>query len=145
VHLVLIDLIPALLSWEGRDRSSAPDIAPGAEHALEHLYENFHLIGVADAGISSRALGDVLQQEGLSGYFDTVVTSAAHGPALSPRTLRRMIATVGRKQSAAVVTARKSLADSLRSNRLPTVLTSHDEFERVPDALFELAGGRVNP
>jgi hypothetical protein len=145
MHLVVVDLIPALLSWEGRDRSEEPEVAPEAAHALGHLFDAFQMIGVADAATTSVFLRRHLEQQELGGYFDTVVTSAEHGPVLTARAIRRIIRTAAPKERGVTVTARDSLAVDLRRSRMAVVLTQHAEFENVVDAVFDIAYGRVTP
>lgn len=144
MHLVLIDLIPALLRWEGRDRSEEPELAPGAAHALGHLFDRFQMIGVADSGIPAPVLRVYLEQAEVSSYFDHLLTSAAFGPTLNARVVRK----IGRRaagERGIVVTARTMLAEELRRAGEPVVVTTHADFESVPDAVFDLADGRVTP
>jgi hypothetical protein len=145
VHLVIVDVIPALLSWEGRDISGEPDLAPGAAHALGHLFDAFQMIGVADAATTSAFLRRHLDQQEVAGYFDVVVTSAEHGPVLAARAIRRIIRTAAPKERGVVVTARPRLAEEVRRARMAVVLTEHADFETVPDAVFDIADGRVTP
>lgn len=145
MHLVLIDLIPALLSWEGRDRSGDPDVAPGAVHALGHLYDRFQMIGIADAGITTATLRTHLEREGLFVYFDAVTTTAAHGPDVGTRTVRRLAGAAAPGERPIVVTGRTAVAEAMRRGRIAVVVTRHEDFEGVPDAVFEIADGRVNP
>jgi hypothetical protein len=145
VHLVVVDLVPALLSWEGRDVSAEPDVAPEAAHALGHLYDAFEMIGVADAGTSSAALRRHLETADLAGYFDVVVTSAEHGPVLTARAIRRIVRTAAPKERGIVVTARPGLATDLRRARIAVALTTHEEFESVIDIVFDIADGRAQP
>ena len=145
MHLVVVDLIPALLSWEGRDRSEEPDVAPDAAHALGHLFDAFQMIGVADAATTSATLRQHLEQQDLAGYFDVIVTSAEHGPVLTARAIRRIIRTAAPRERGVTVTARPSLAADLRRSRMAVVLTEHAEFEDVVDAVFDIAYGRVTP
>jgi hypothetical protein len=145
VHLVVVDLVPALLSWEGRDLSGEPDVAPEAAHALGHLFDAFEMIGVADARTTSAFLRRHLEAADLAGYFDVVVTSAEHGPVLTARALRRIIRTAAPKEKGIVVTARPGLAAELRRARTAVALTTHEEFESVIDAVFDIADGRAQP
>lgn len=145
MHLVVVDLIPALLSWEGRDRSEEPDAAPGAAHALGHLFDAFQMIGVADAAITSAQLRRHLEHDDLARYFDVVVTSAEHGPVLSARAIRRIVRTAAPRERGVTVTARPGLAAELRRARMPVVLTEHTRFEEVVDAVYDIAYGRVMP
>lgn len=145
MHLVVVDLIPALLSWEGRDRSGDPDAAPGAAHALGHLFDHFQMIGVADAGQTAASLRNHLEREGLGQFFDAVVTTSAHGPRVSGRTVRRIAGAAAKGEKPIVVTARPAVADELGRARIAVVLTAHADFESVTDAVFDIADGRVNP
>jgi len=145
VHLVVVDLIPALLSWEGRDRSEEPSVAPDAAHCLGHLFDAFQMIAVADAATTSAFLRRHLDQQELAGYFDMVVTSAEHGPVLTARAIRRVIRTAAPRERGVVVTARPALAADLRRSRMAVVLTRHEDFETVVDAVFDIAYGRVTP
>ena len=45
---VLIDLVPALLKWEGRDSLAVPDAADGALELVDDLYDDFRLAAVTD-------------------------------------------------------------------------------------------------
>ncbi len=145
MHLVVIDLIPALLSWEGRDLSGEPDVAPEAAHALGHLYDAFEMIGVADAGTTSSFLRRHLEAAELAAFFDVVATSAEHGPILTARALRRIVRTAAPKEKGIVVTARPALAADLRRSRMAVALTTHEEFESVIDVVFDIADGGARP
>jgi hypothetical protein len=146
VHLVVIDLIPALLSWEGRDRSAEPSVAVDAIGALEHLSLHFGIAGVADAGHTSEALRVHLEREHLAVYFESVGTSAEFGPTVSPRVVRRMARGMRLGlRDLVLVTARPAIATGMKSARVRTVLTSHDEFGAVDEAVEALLGGRVSP
>jgi len=146
VRLVVIDLIPALLSWEGRDRSSDPDLPPDAAHALEHVYSRFRIAGIADAHHSSSELRAHLEREDLALFFDSIATSAEFGPVVSPRVVRRVASALGGPDDRiAFVTAREHLADAFGAGRIPVVLTTQQDFAGIPEAVSELLDGRVNP
>ena len=145
MNLVVVDLIPALLSWEGRALSEEPDVAPEAAHALGHLYDAFEMIAVADAATTSSFLRRHLETAELGGYFDTVVTSAEHGPVLTARAIRRIVRVAAPKERGIVVTARPGLAADLRRSRMAVVLTTHEDFESVIDEVFDIADGRARP
>lgn len=145
MHLVVLDLIPALLSWEGRDLSEEPDVAPEAAHALGHLFDAFEMIGAADARITSAFLRRHLEAADLAGYFDIVVTSAEHGPVLTARAIRRIIRTAAPKEKGIVITARPGLAADLRASRTAVAFTTHEDFESVIDDVFDIAEGRAQP
>jgi FMN phosphatase YigB (HAD superfamily) len=146
VRLVVIDLIPALLSWEGRDRSSDPDVPPDAAHALEHVYGRYRIAGIADADETTADLRARLEQADLAVWFDGVTTSAEFGPEVSPRVVRRVVhAMKGPDDRTVLVTAREHLVTAFGAARIPVVLTSQKDFAGVPAAVFDLLDGRVNP
>ncbi len=146
MRLVVIDLIPALLSWEGRDRSSDPDVPPDAAHALDHVYSRFRIAGIADAEETTADLRARLEQADLAHWFDGVTTSAEFGPAVSPRVVRRIVRAMGGPDDRTVlVTAREHLVKPFGAARIPVVLTSQSDFGGVPAAVSELLDGRVNP
>lgn len=145
MNLVVVDLIPALLSWQGRGLSGDPDVAPEAAHALGHLFDAFEMVGAADAVTTSSFLRRHLEAADLAGYFDTVVTSAEHGPRLTARAIRRIIRAAAPREKGIVVTARPGLAADLRSSRMAVVLTTHQDFESVIDEVFDIADGSARP
>lgn len=143
MRFVVIDVIPALLSWEGRDRSGEPSVAPEAEEAMAHLHAHHRLVAITDAGISRLELADALDQAGVGSFFDSITTTAGLGPALTPRVIRRLIHS--HDDAPIVVTARPGLAAALSRSRFGVVLTTQQEFGAVPDAVASLAAGRVSP
>jgi hypothetical protein len=143
VRFVVIDVIPALLSWEGRDRSDGPIVAPEADLAIPHLHAHHRLVALADAGISRLDLALALDTEGLARFFDSIATTAGLGPTLTPRIVRRMIHS--HDGGPIVVTGRPGLARSLSRSRFGVVLTTQEEFGAVPDAVASLVSGRVSP
>lgn len=146
MHLVLIDLIPALLSWEGRRPGDEPAVAGNALAAVDHLYSHFRLAGIADAGPTGTELRTLLDAEDLGIYFESVRTSAEFGPTVSARVVRRVVAGLGAEPGkVVVVTARPRLAEALGRERIRSVLTSHEDFESVPEAVESLITDRANP
>lgn len=146
MRLVVIDLIPALLSWEGRNRSSEPDLPQEAAHALEHLYARFRIAGIADARESSAVLRALLEREDLAVFFESIATSAEFGPVVSPRVVRRVLAALGGPdERTALVTAREHLVAPFGAARIPVILTTQEGFMGVPDAVAEVLDGRVSP
>jgi hypothetical protein len=146
VRLVVVDLIPALLSWEGRDRSSEPSMPPEVGDTIDHLYSHFRIAGIADAHESSAELRAHLQREDLAAYFESIATSAEFGPLVSPRVVRRVVASLGGPDDrTALVTAREHLLASFGAARIPVILTTQEDFAAVPDAVFDVLSGRVNP
>jgi len=144
VRLVVIDLIPALLSREGRDGSSF-EIAPDGPDAVAHLYSHYRLIGVADAGVSSMVIGRTLEDGGIARFFDSVGTSVGFGPAINPRVIRRIIRGSRSKDPVVFVTGREHLARAMSRSRVGVVLTNREEFGLVPEAVASLISGRVSP
>jgi hypothetical protein len=145
VTIVVIDLIPALLSWEGRDRSGPPELAPDAVEAVTHLYSHYRLVGVADAGIPLEHLRGQLEEQRLVELFDSLGTSAGFGPRVNARVVRRAT-TYGRTNSQVVlVTGREALATELRRSRTSVVLTSWASFGGTPEAVATVLAGRVSP
>ena len=55
MQLVIIDLVPALLSWEGRDSSGPPEAAAGALGVVGDLFTHFRLTAVADGSSLGRS------------------------------------------------------------------------------------------
>lgn len=148
MRLVVIDLIPALLSWEGRDRSGPPAVAPDAVTALDRLYPRFRIAGVVDAASVTPGieLRDHLARGEILDYFDMVGTTAEFGPELSPRVLRRILRALGAPdERTLLVTGRRHLAAGFSRSRVPVVFTAFEEFAGVPEAVESLLGGRVNP
>lgn len=145
MSLVVIDLIPALLSREGRDRSSDFRVAPEAVEALGHLYAHHRLVGLTDADVSSTTVRRVLEDAHIAEYFDGVGTSAGFGPSINPRVVRRMVHAMRGHGPVVFVTGREPLARAMGRSRFGVVLTAHDEFGAVPDAVASLASGRVSP
>jgi len=149
MRLVVIDLIPALLSWEGRDRFQEPVVAPEAATTLGELFVRYRLAGVVDAAaeITGSELRDHLVRDDLAEFFDMVGTTAEFGPSVSPRVVRRLVRVLGSPdQRTLVVTGRRSLVDQFTRSRIPVVFSTMAEFHAVPDAVDAwLGGGRINP
>ena len=145
MRLVVIDLIPALLSWEGRDRSSGLKVAPDGPDAVAHLHAHYRLIGVTDAGMSSLVIGRALEDGSIADFFDSVGTSVGFGPAINPRVVRRIIRMSRSNEPVVFVTAREHLARTMSRSRVGVVLTNRDEFGAVPEAIASLVSGRVSP
>jgi len=146
VRLVVVDLIPALLSWEGRDRSAEPLVPDEAVHALEHVYSRFRIAGIADARESSAELRAHLERIDLAVFFESIATSAEFGPVVTPRVVRRVVAAMGGPdERTALVTAREHLVGPFGAARIPVILTNQQDFAGVPEAVFEVLDGRVSP
>lgn len=146
MHLVVIDLIPALLSWEGRNRTSEPSVAVEAAAALEHLASHFALSGIVDAGNPAAELRQILDREHIGVYFESIGTTAEFGPELSARVIRRIAAALRlTSRDLILVTARLPAARAARAARVRTVVTTHDAFGTVDAAVESLLGGHLNP
>lgn len=149
MRLVVIDLIPALLSWEGRDRSKEPSVAPDAAAALGEMFVRFRIAGVVDAAAEATGseMRDHLARSDLAEFFDMVGTTAEFGPQISPRVIRRLIRALGGPDDRTLlITGRHQVLDQFARSRIPVIFTTMDEFSAVPDAVEALlGGGRVNP
>ncbi|MEE9297712.1 MAG: hypothetical protein V3V29_01580 [Acidimicrobiia bacterium] len=145
MRLVVIDLIPALLSWEGRDRSADPEIAPDGPEAVAHLYSHYRVMGLADAGVAGETLRRSLEAAGIAEYFESIGTSAGFGPEVTPRIVRRIGRMARAKEGVIVVTGRPRLARAISRSRTGVVFTNQEEFGAVPEAVASLIAGRVSP
>ena len=145
MRLVVIDLIPALLSWGGRDRSSGLEVAPDGRDAVAHLHTHYRLVGVTDAGVSSAVIGRALEAAGAAEFFDGVGTSVGFGPAINPRVVRRITRMSRSNEPVVFVTAREHLARTMTRSRVGVVFTNQNEFGAVPEAVASLVAGRVSP
>ena len=144
MHLVLIDLYPALLPWEGRDAPGPPEARPGALAAIDDLYNDFRLAGLADGLRPASQIREDLERLDLGLYFDNVGTSSVFGPEVTPRVVRRVAAALGAAGRTIVVTARPPLAAGLRRAGIP-VVTADGPLDELPGAVRRMASGRVNP
>ncbi len=144
MRLALVDLIPALLTWEGRGSSGPIDIAAGADEALHAMvHMGYRIEGITDSGYSALELQTILDTNGAGEWFERIGTSAMFGPQLNPRVVRRIAASASvRPADCVVITARSDVADAMRRSGISVVLTGGpDEFWAVPQALEELRGG----
>jgi FMN phosphatase YigB (HAD superfamily) len=146
VTLIVLDLVPALLTWEGRDTYEGR-VAPEAREVLEDLYAGFRLAAVADGDRPASRVRETLEALGLADLFESITTSAGFGPAVTPRVVRRLAAGLGvPSDEVIVVTARKALAEGLDTSRMSVILTGGPEdFPTVPEAVAELVEGPLNP
>lgn len=144
--LIVIDLVPALLSWEGRDASDAT-AAPEAYDVLDDLYAAFRLAAITDGDRPASLVRAVLEGLGLAEFFESLGTSAGFGPAVTPRVIRRLASGFGgAPDDVVVVTARAPLAEALRAARVGVVLTGGPgDFVSVPGAVAELVEGPLSP
>ncbi len=144
MRLVVVDVIPALLSWEGRDASEA---APNALEVLDDLFSSFRLAAITESDRAGVELREVLDLAGLSGFFDSIGTAAGFGPAVTPRVVRRIAEGLGVDPDLViVVTARPALAEALQRARITTVLTEGPEaFDQVPATIADLIDDLPTP
>jgi hypothetical protein len=144
VTLVLIDLIPALLQWEGRDRSGDLTIAPAGAEAVAHLASHYRVAGIADAGTPLDRIRRPLEDARIDDLFDSVATSAVLGPTVNARVIRRIS---GHHHHGPIVfvTGRASLGRQVNRSRFSVVVTNRDEFGAVPEAVATVLSGRVSP
>ena len=145
MRLVIIDLAPALLSWEGRDSSGAPEAATGALAMVEDLFTHHRLAAVADGDWTGLQVREALERLDLAPYFESVGTSAGFGPVVTPRVVRRIAAALRSTGNAIVVTGRPGLAGNLGRIGIPAVLVDHEGLATVPDRIHRLTGGRLSP
>jgi phosphoglycolate phosphatase-like HAD superfamily hydrolase len=145
VHLIIFDVVPALLTWD--HPADIPEPVPSAAEVLDRLYPNFRMIAVTGGGRTARILRRHLEDTGLAEFFDGVATNSAYGPELSPRVALRIARTAGAGLGqAAVVTGREDAATTLRKAGLPVVFVSGAEgLEMLPEALDSLRSGRFSP
>jgi FMN phosphatase YigB (HAD superfamily) len=143
VRLIIIDVAPALLSWEGRGASDTPEAAANAEEVLDILYARYRLAAVTDGDRAATELRDVLERLGLDGFFESIGTSADFGPRVSPQVIRRIARALrAAADHLVVVTARPRLARSLEEARIAAVLAEPGKLSEVPDRLRRLTAGR---
>ena len=75
MHLVFLDLVPLLMSWEGRAAHEDPEIPPGAAEMLDEVFADYRIAGIADGAFTGLALRQMLEDAGLDIYFDFIGTS----------------------------------------------------------------------
>jgi len=147
VHLVLLDLVPLLLSWEQSDPGEPPAVPDAAGGMLEQVFPDFRIAGLADGDHTGLDLRRALEDAELDGYFDFIGTSAEFGPAVSPRVVRRLARVLGfPAEQVVVVTARAGLAEALQQASLAVVHVEGAEgVAAIPQALEALYTGYFNP
>ncbi|MBP1633162.1 MAG: Haloacid dehalogenase-like hydrolase [Acidobacteria bacterium] len=147
MHLVFLDLVPLLLSWEGRLPHEAPEVPPGAAEMLETVFADFRIAGIGDSAHTGVALRRALEDVELDAFFDFIGTAAEFGPAISPRVVRRLSRLLGfDRDQVVVVTARAELAETLQRARLAVVHVEGPEGVAViPEALEALFSGYFSP
>jgi len=147
VHLVFLDLVPLLLTWEGRGPGEPPSVAPKAAEMLETVFADFRIAGIGDGAHTGLGLRRALEDADLDGWFDFVGTSAEFGPEVSPRVVRRLARVLGFDlDQVVVVTARPALAEALRRARLAVVhVQGREGVAAVPEALAALYSSYFSP
>lgn len=145
MRLVVIDLVPALVSWEGREEFTEPVTPPEGLEAVAHLFSHYRLIGLTDAGVAGEVLRSHLERARLAEYFESIGTSAGLGPEVTPRVIRRVARMARAMGGVIVVTGRPEVARTVSRSRIGVVLTTQEEFGAVPEAVASLIAGRVSP
>ena len=144
---MLLDLVPLLLSWEGRPPGESPGVPASAGEMLEAVFPDFRIAGLGDGDRTGLDLRRALEDAELDGFFDFVGTSAEFGPVVSPRVVRRLARALGfSPEQVVVVTARAELADALQANGLAVVHVEGEEgVAAIPQALDALSSGYFSP
>ena len=144
---MLLDLVPLLLSWEGRPPGESPGVPASAGEMLEAVFPDFRIAGLGDGDRTGLDLRRALEDAELDGFFDFVGTSAEFGPVVSPRVVRRLARALGfSPEQVVVVTARAELADALQANGLAVVHVEGEEgVAAIPQALDALYSGYFSP
>jgi FMN phosphatase YigB (HAD superfamily) len=147
VHLVLLDLVPLLLSWERSAPGEAPAVPAAAGEMLEQVFPDFRIAGISDGDLTGLDLRRALEDAELDGYFDFIGTSAEFGPVVSPRVVRRLGRVLGfPPEQMLVVTARRELAGALQQAGLAVVHVEGAEgVAAIPQALEALYSGYFSP
>ena len=147
MHLVLLDLVPLLLSWEGSAPGDAPSVPAAAGEMLEQVFPDFRIAGLTDGDHTGLDLRRALEDAELDGYFDFIGTSAEFGPVISPRVVRRLARLLGfPAEQLVVVTARAPLAEALQQAGLAVVHVEGAEgVAAIPQALEALFNGYFSP
>jgi hypothetical protein len=142
VTLIIVDVNPALLTWEGRDAYGA-EASPRAHDTLDELFGRFRLVAVTDGNIAATEVRRAVESTGLEGFFENVGTTALYGPFLTPRVVRRIAAEGGvRITEVILVTAREQIAEAMRAARIAVILTEGPAgFASVPEAIDEITDG----
>jgi len=147
VHLVLLDLVPLLLSWEKKAPGETPAVPASAAEMLEQVFPDFRIAGISDGDHTGLDLRRALEDAELDGFFDFIGTSAEFGPVVSPRVVRRLARVLGFPvEQVVLVTARAQLADALQQAGLAVVhVEGADGVAAIPQALEALYSGYFSP
>lgn len=147
MHLVLLDLIPLLLSWDPSAPGEPPVVPTTAADMLAQIFADFRIAGISDGSLTGLDLRRALEDAELDGFFDFVGTSAEFGPEVSPRVVRRLARVLGFPlDQMVVITARAGLADTLQQSGLAVIHVEGEEgVSAVPEALAALYSGYFSP
>jgi FMN phosphatase YigB (HAD superfamily) len=147
VHLVLLDLIPMLLSWDPSAPGEAPAVPASAANMLAQVFPDFRIAGISDGSLTGLDLRRALEDAELDGFFDFIGTSAEFGPEVSPRVVRRLARVLGFPlEQVVVITARTELADALQQSGLAVIHVEGEEgVGAIPQALEALYSGYFSP
>ena len=144
MRFVLIDLVPALLTWEGRDFYAPAEAQSGALDLVYDLFSDFRLAAVTDGDRPASTVREALEKLELAAYFESVGTSSVFGPVVTPRVIRRITAAIGGTGRTIIVTARPGLTEALHHSGIPSV-TVEGDLAAVSGAVRRMAFGRVSP
>ena len=111
MRFVIIDLIPALLQWEGRDSFDLATSRPSARELVATLFPDFRLAGITDGDHPASVVHEALERLDLAAFFESTGTSSVFGPKVTPRVVRRVARAIGGAGHAIVVTSRPLLAE----------------------------------
>ena len=144
MRFVIIDLIPALLHWEGRDSYDLATARPFARELIASLFPDFRLAAITDGDHPASDVREALERLDMAAFFESVGTSSVFGPKVTPRVVRRISRAIGGAGHTIIVTARPALVDGLRRAGIPTVLAG-DDLLQVSTAVRQMAHGRISP
>jgi FMN phosphatase YigB (HAD superfamily) len=132
VRLIIIDLTSGLLTNE--EMTAARE---GAAEMLKSLSRQYRQAAFVDAPATGLELRNQLEDSGLGGFFERVITSADVGGTLSPAIFRRVAAAVGIPAGqAAVISTQLKVVENLQ---MAGIVALHAERGRplseLPEAL----------
>ena len=132
VRLIIIDLTQGLLTNEGLTAARE-----GAAEMLKSLSRQYRQAAFVDAPATGLELRNQLEDSGLGGFFERVITSADVGGTLSPAIFRRVAAAVGIPAGqAAVISSQLNIVENLQ---MAGIVALHAERGRplseLPEAL----------
>jgi FMN phosphatase YigB (HAD superfamily) len=144
MRFIVIDLIPALLQWEGRDSFGLATAQPHALEMVHSLFHEFRLAAITDGDHPASAVREALERQDLSAYFESVGTSSVFGPTVTPRVVRRVARAIGGTGRTIAISARPALVEALRRSGIPTVGATGDLLDTA-DAVRRMAFGKISP